>query len=223
MRTGCTFKIKRLELAKDCEQLKDQILHLLLGSPTHQGINQLGNLRIATFGNSDPQLPGDWVEVLTTRAPVDYHTSALKNDTDGGPETRSQSGTCKNMVLSLHIEIAFANIGSVANPQSKIVGVNYRFGRSTDVTFRCVGLGACKSVQKTQNLDISTSVSFLDVTQPALSYYAEYPVIKVRLPYDFFYPFVLTGSTLDETASSATRSSFSWVWTALLTFVIWIH
>ena len=30
----------------------------------------------------------------------------------------------------------------------------------------------------------------MDVTRPALDYYAEYPVLKVRLPYDFFYPFV---------------------------------
>ena len=50
----------------------------------------------------------------------------------------------RGLVLGLHIEVAHAKVGSMANPQSKVVGVEYRF-RSADVEFRCVGFGACKS------------------------------------------------------------------------------
>ena len=50
----------------------------------------------------------------------------------------------RGLSLGLHIEVAHAMVGSMANPQSKVVGVEYRF-RSADVEFRCVGFGACKS------------------------------------------------------------------------------
>ena len=57
-----------------------------------------------------------------------------------------------------------------------------------------------KFQNKEQNIDVTTSVAFIDVTRPALDYYAEFPVLKVRLPYDFFYPFVT------KTTSQGTHS-----------------
>ena len=93
------------------------------------------------------------------------------------------------MILSLHIKIAYANVGSHANPQSKIIGVSYNFGLPQDINFRCNGL-QCRKAGAKQNLDVSTSVSFVDMTQPALAYFAEKPVLEAKLPHDFFYPFV---------------------------------
>ena len=191
--SGCSFRMKRSDLSKDCEEIKDKILHLLLGSPTHKGINEVENLRVASFGNSDPNKPGDWIKVQITRPPRDHIKDNVNSTTSGSSESQNPPGTCKDVVKSLHIEVAYAFIGSTANPQAKILGVNYRFGRRQDVKFRCVGLGSCRSVEKTQNIDVSTSVSFVDVTKPALRYYAEYPVLTIRLPYDFFYPFVSLG------------------------------
>ena len=101
--SGCTFKVKRSDLAKECSSLKDKMLHLLLGSPTHEGINRLDKLRVATFGNSDPQHPGDWVKAVVSRGPRDHlavgpstlnrrnsNASALNADSVNSPP-----GTCR--------------------------------------------------------------------------------------------------------------------------------
>ena len=156
-----------------------------------------------------PKKPGDWVKVMVVGGPTDHLEGGgdgnQTSSTSARSDKKTTGKTCKGMILSLHIEVTHASVGSLANPQSKIVGVQYRFGRQTDVSFRCVGLGACKSVHKVHNIDVTTSVSFVDVTRPALDYYAEYPVLKVRLPYDFFYPFV-TKSPI--AVSSATQTQW---------------
>ena len=40
---------------------------------------------------------------------------------------------CENMVLSVHWEVIFANVGSVVNPQPKVIGVKCRFGAPKDL------------------------------------------------------------------------------------------
>ena len=146
----------------------------------------LHHKRVATFGDSDPLNPGDWVQIMLSRLPP---TTAFDDDS-----LPSAMGTCQNVVLHLHVEIAHAKIGSFANPQSKIVGVNYKFSPAKELKFQCVGFGACKNPSKTQRIEISSSVQFIDVTQPALDYFAEYPVIEAKLPHDFFYPFLTSDS-----------------------------
>ena len=139
---------------------------------------------MATFGDSEVLKPGDWMPIMLSNFPPD----AFKLDTES--DDSMLSGGCKNMVLSLHIEIAFAKVGSFANPQSKIMGVNYKFGSAQTIKYQCIGFGACKNPSKQQRIEIFSSVQFTDVTLPALDYYAEYPVIEARLPHDFFYPFL---------------------------------
>ena len=144
---------------------------------------------MATFGDSELLKPGDWMPIMLSNFPPD----AFKLDAES--DDSMLSGGCKNMVLSLHIEIAFAKVGSYANPQSKIMGVNYKFGSTQTIKYQCIGFGACKNPSKQQRIEIFSSVQFTDVTLPALDYYAEYPVIEARLPYDFFYPFLTTQDT----------------------------
>ena len=73
----------------------------------------LQNLRVASMGNSDPQKAGDWAQVILNNAPF--------NDLDQS-ETAPQAGVCSSLILSLHIEVVYANIGSVDNPQAKVMG-----------------------------------------------------------------------------------------------------
>ena len=150
---------------------------------------------MATFGDSEVLKPGDWIPVMLSKFPSEAFNADPQSDDP------MLSGKCENMVLNLHIEIAFAKVGSFANPQSKIMGVNYKFGAAHDVTYQCIGFGACKNPSKQQRIEIFSSVQFTDVTLPALDYYAEYPVIEARLPHDFFYPF------LTSPASSGTKST----------------
>lgn len=147
----------------------------------------LNRIRVAKFGDSEVSKPGDWLPIMLSNLPPD----AFKDNVQS--QNPIISGQCRNMVLNLHIEIAFAKVGSFANPQPKIMGVNYKFGSAQDISYQCIGIGACQNPFKKQRVEIFSSVQFLDVTLPASDYYAEYPVIEARLPHDFFYPF-LTGS-----------------------------
>ena len=86
--SGCSFKVKRSDLAKDCPTLKDSVLHLLTGSPTHRGVNSLDRMRVASFGNSDPNKPGDWVKVMVVGGPTD--------PLDGGGDVRTKKSHLKS-------------------------------------------------------------------------------------------------------------------------------
>ena len=47
---------------------------------------------------------------------------------------------------------------------------------------------------KTQRLEFSLSISYNDVSQPAVQMFSTYPVIEAKFPHDFFYPFVSSNS-----------------------------
>lgn len=67
-----------------------------------------------------------------------------KNEPDYQDVLNSQveKGLCPGIVKSLHIEVLHSDVGSFSNPQTKIVGVLYNFGKLSDERFTCIGL-AC--------------------------------------------------------------------------------
>jgi hypothetical protein len=73
------------------------------------------DLRLAVFGNSETSKPGDWVQPMVSNFP----SSMLPTSTSASASKASKidDGVCKNVVTSLHVEIAFANAGSFNNPQ----------------------------------------------------------------------------------------------------------
>ncbi len=174
MRVGCSFPLRRHRVSSDCASLKAEALKLLIG---HGGLDKFPELRVAAFGNTNTSSTGDWVPFVVERAPGDT--------TDNG---EGGDGICSNVVLSLHVDIAFAHVGAVANPQAKVVGMRLEFGQPQDIRFVCLGQ-ACERKDEEQQLEIATSVAFVDVTRPAVERFAEFPVIEARFPYDFFYPF----------------------------------
>ena len=173
LRVGCSVYLTRSELSEGCARLKNRTLGMLLGPAG------MGDRYVATFGNSEPGKPGDWVRVIHTGPPDLGYKKQL-------------AGRCSNLVTSLHIEVLYSNVGSFANPQAKIVGVMYKFGKPRDVVYMCVGL-ACSRRDEPQRVEVASSVSFVDVSRPALRQFAEYPVIEAKFPHDFFYPFVSGG------------------------------
>ena len=168
-------------------------------------------IRVAKFGDSEVSKPGDWIPIMLSNLPPDAFKESFQS------ESPIISGQCRNMVLNLHIEIAYAKIGSFSNPQPKIMGVNYKFGTAQDISYQCIGIGACQNPFKKQRVEIFSSVQFLDVTLPASDYYAEYPVIEARLPHDFFYPF------LTSTESSAIPTNLFCIDLLLVTMLSTIY
>ena len=155
--------------------------------------------RVAMFGNSEITDPQDWIEIQCSHPP-DYETL----EKDDQKSENNILGECQKVIQSLHIQIHYANVGSVANPQAKIIGINYEFSPEQPLQFQCLGLN-CRQVNATQSFEFSTSVNFIDMTQPALEYYKETPVLEAKLPHDFFYPFIKSYSV-----SRSSRSSLSY-------------
>lgn len=201
MRVGCVFEKTRDQLSKNCAYFRKQIFDILSGnahskrskrqnSVAFEGMDLLLRQRVAIFGNSKITQPQDWIPVLMTNLP---DLSTLQN-------SEIFAGECRDVIRSLHIEIYYANVGSFANPQAKILGVNYIWALPEDIIFRCNGL-KCRLANASQQIEVSTSVGFVDLTQPALAYFKEKPVIEAKLPHDFFYPFVKDYKPAKSTAA----------------------
>lgn len=58
-----------------------------------------------------------------------------------------------------------------------------------------------------QKVEITSSVTFIDVSTPAISARGEPPVFLAKIPYDFFYPFI---------SGAATASPALWLTIALV-------
>ena len=194
-RVGCIMSKTRKQLSESCMDIRKKAMDVLVGTYPNDaktkkrnkrdqipsfGMALLKRHRVGIFGNSLSTTPQDWIEVLIENLPDEDFFEALETNANG---------QCRDVITNLHIQIYFANVGAQANPQAKIIGIHYTFGSPEDINFQCVGLH-CRLVNATQTIEISTSVSFVDMTQPALPQFKEKPVLEAKLPHDFFYPFV---------------------------------
>jgi len=96
----------------------------------------------------------------------------------------------------MHIRIAYAFVGSLDFPQAKITAVLFELGDSVPVQSVLNGVcdqedSACQmdSSRRSQDIVVTTTVSFKDVTPTPMVIVGTWPVVSVRLPRDFFYPF----------------------------------
>ena len=103
-----------------------------------------------------------------------------------------ENNRCFGVIKSLHFEIAYALQGSLANPQNKIVGAVLKAGQTHDLIVSSVAGNI--NVNATQYVDLVTIVSFIDVTKPSSPSYSQPPSVDIKLPYDFFYPFLPSSS-----------------------------
>ncbi|XP_046859607.1 tectonic-1-like [Xenia sp. Carnegie-2017] len=161
MRSGCMI---RLNQTSNCSLLQDLVYSALLGTSLPE--------YVASFGNSDVQNVADWVKII--------HDRPSNKPVGSG-------GVCSNMILGLHIEILFANVGYLAKPQAKILGTRFKYERPQRVFVRCFGQ-FCRSGG--QNIEISSSVAFTDVSKPPEADQKSLPNFQSKAPSDFFHPFL---------------------------------
>ncbi|XP_033753081.1 tectonic-3-like [Pecten maximus] len=176
VRTGCLIRFNYDNVTEYCSAIEQQIITALEGL---DGVTyEPGNRSVAIFGNSDPLVTGDWVPIIRN-AP----TAAQVVSTISGP-------TC-SVTTGMHVQILYANIGALNNPQRKILGVQFNYEEPQLVTFKCIGVFCSPgSSALTQSVEISQSVTFIDVSEPSTGYVGEPPIFLAKLPYDFFYPFL---------------------------------
>ncbi|XP_025914637.1 tectonic-1 [Apteryx rowi] len=115
---------------------------------------------VASFGNSQAQDVLDWVPITHLRT--------------------SEQSSCQ-IPVSLEIEVKWTKYGSLVNPQARIVNVT---ATVTTATLNQPPSGREKTIP------ITSSVVFTDVSSPAEPGYRARPTINVKLPFDFFFPFV---------------------------------
>nr|XP_025970334.1 tectonic-1 [Dromaius novaehollandiae] len=115
---------------------------------------------VASFGNSQAQDVLDWVPITHLRT--------------------SEQSSCQ-IPVSLEIEVKWTKYGSLVNPQARIVNVT---ATVTTATLNQPPSG------RERTIPITSSVAFTDVSSPAEPGYKARPTINVKLPFDFFFPFV---------------------------------
>ncbi|XP_033638805.1 tectonic-1-like [Asterias rubens] len=167
MRSGCMIRVTYSDTADSCSVIQSAALNALNGVMREY---------VATFGNSDVENVGDWVPIIV-------------EDIVGGPSSTIE-GTCNNMVMGVHIEVIYANVGSLANPQPKILGVRYNYAESRTLRYKCSG-AFCQTGPDTllQQFEVVSSVSFIDASTGPAVILAEDPGFEDKLANDFFYPF----------------------------------
>ncbi|NXR28883.1 TECT1 protein, partial [Cinclus mexicanus] len=117
---------------------------------------------VASFGNSQAQDVLDWVPI------TQLHIS------------QQVKSPCQ-IPVSLGIEVKWTKYGSLVNPQARIVNVTATI---TTTTLKQLPSGREKIIP------ITSSVVFTDISSPAEPSYKAWPTINIKLPFDFFYPFV---------------------------------
>ncbi|NWV19001.1 TECT1 protein, partial [Origma solitaria] len=117
---------------------------------------------VASFGNSQAQDVLDWVPI------TQLHIS------------EQVKSSCQ-IPVSLGIEVKWTKYGSLVNPQARIVNVTATI---TTTTLKQLPSG------RERIIPVTSSVVFTDISSPAEPGYKAWPTINIKLPFDFFYPFV---------------------------------
>ncbi|NWR30018.1 TECT1 protein, partial [Tachuris rubrigastra] len=122
---------------------------------------------VASFGNSQAQDVLDWVPITHLHISEQRISNTLQS-------------SCQ-IPVSFGIEVKWTKYGSLVNPQARIVNVTATL---TTTTLKQLPSG------RERTIPITSSVVFTDISSPAEPGYKAWPTINIKLPFDFFYPFV---------------------------------
>ncbi|NXW66153.1 TECT1 protein, partial [Eurystomus gularis] len=122
---------------------------------------------VASFGNSQAQDVLDWVPI------TQLHTSERRI-------SNAFQSSCQ-IPVSLEIEVKWTKYGSLVNLQARIVNVTAQI---STLPWKQLPSG------RERTIPVMSSVVFTDISSPAEPGYKAWPTINVKLPYDFFFPFV---------------------------------
>ncbi|ODN02973.1 Tectonic-1 [Orchesella cincta] len=169
-----------LDEFRHCEQLQQHIASFVFGAENPIQFTK-APLYVSAYGSPDA-FPSDWV-------PLSFID--ISGFLGSSPSSSSLlANGCDGVITGVHVTIAYALVGPVDAPQAKITGVFYEPEESFQLTPE--DDSQCKSevcTRKSRYLSVTTTVSFVDVSKKPTSRVATWPVVSIRLPEDFFYPF----------------------------------
>lgn len=138
------------------------------------------SLVVGKFGNSDANVINDWQKALYEDNPL-----ILLNRTSGKFDQKKSSLTCANITSSVSVKIFYSRIDTKEyQNQQKLNGLAFTFGLVDNYVFEI------KDSLILSETPLRMDVMFFDITKPKIKKYVDPPTFRIRLPYDFFYPFV---------------------------------
>lgn len=142
------------------------------------------NRVVGNFGNANESVLTDWTTILSNKTP-----SQILNETFGNFTDNNATLLCDNMITNLKIDIFHARVDfKDLRNQEKIFGTTYNFGNGKKFKFHLNKNNVNFEVQ------IREEIMFFDITSERIQKFVDPPSFKIRLPYDFFYPFVKVGN-----------------------------
>ncbi|XP_078741930.1 tectonic-1-like, partial [Lampetra fluviatilis] len=163
-RAGCRLSLRATAAAGGVDRTVDRSLACtLLAQDELLGRLRLygaGGVRVAAYGNASNAVPDDWVPV---------HSDTV--------------GVCPNDLCAVDVVVTvlWARVGSLVNSQAKVLGVRVK------QSYNSATQGHCPSDLW---LDLTSTVTFVELTFPAVAVTRAVPTIDARLPTDLFFPFL---------------------------------
>nr|XP_050855328.1 tectonic-3-like [Vespula vulgaris] len=165
-----------------CIELHNKTLHFLM-EDTLLNVTQADQylIHISKLGNFTNNDTSTWVKILLDRVPQHVITGQILNGWI----------RCSGLVTSIKYDILYSVL---SKPESltnyDILGVGVTFSEETDLSWpKCINKNCTDVLQ----IDITSFVTFHDVSKPSRYYFAGGPNLDLTLPYDFFYPFLSNG------------------------------
>lgn len=139
---------------------------------------------IARFGNANAGITGEWLKILQNKQP-----SSILNSTSGQLKSSNKTIVCSKIISRLGVIIFHSRVDTkYYSNQEKIVGVLFKYGVGDDFEF------PLQEGRVMFEIPAHVDVVFVDTTKPKVKKFVEPPTFKIRLPYDFFYPFIKINS-----------------------------
>ena len=181
-RSSCFVSLPSLSLDERSVNVCPKLQHYMT-SMLETGSNVT---HVGAFGNSNVTQVSEWMSILSENESPQVRdasrTAAL-----------SLSRKCPYLVTGFSYEIFFSFTGLIDRPQAKILSVVRRYTSQTGVRIASE-TSASGGVRREHNVELSTSVSFFDMTHSRRTSFAPAPVLRLQLPADFFYPFFISSS-----------------------------
>lgn len=167
------------------------------------------NRTYGLFGNANSSIREEWGDILFEKKPKE-----ILDKITGRMWNKNKTLSCLGLVFQLNVDIYHAKVDvKKLVDQEKILGIMNQFHLSSgdESSFNIIN----RTI--TYAFDLDTRVAFYDITSHKSRIIVDAPSLNIKLPSDFFYPFVKMGNS----GSILTVHNFSLIYFCI--YIISLH
>ncbi|XP_017784848.1 PREDICTED: tectonic-1 [Nicrophorus vespilloides] len=179
-----------------CRIIQDAIFEIW-SLKYNESINKTVNLTVGLFGNANATRRDDWIQVVFTDHPLN-----VLNNTFG--DATGNSVKCYNIATKIRIDLYHSR---EEEDQQKLAGVSIGFSDYFNLSL----------VDTEVTVRVRSEVMFMDITSDSFQKYVTPPSLNIKLPHDFFYPFVKLGNYGRRARADYALLIFVYVFVQILT------